>query len=89
MIGIQLRNMMLLSLILSISIIPTICAIVEDAEEVAGFSRIRPLSTELEDDDQRPYHESGCAAIACSGLTGAAICAAHGCFLGCGSSTCR
>ncbi|EGG07373.1 uncharacterized protein MELLADRAFT_124270 [Melampsora larici-populina 98AG31] len=88
MFGTQLRNIILVCLISTISIVPTMCKIAEDGEELMGFSRIRPSTSELGADDGWRNSESGCAAIACSGITGTAKCYAHGCFLGCGSGVC-
>ncbi|EGG06689.1 uncharacterized protein MELLADRAFT_124256 [Melampsora larici-populina 98AG31] len=80
MIGVQLRKMVLISLISSISIIPMMCEIVEDSEDIAGFSRFSKPRTSLEDDDQMQRSEpstscynffctwtSTCIDIGCSG----------------------
>ncbi|EGG08804.1 uncharacterized protein MELLADRAFT_124264 [Melampsora larici-populina 98AG31] len=50
MIGIQ-RKIVLLCLILSISMIPMMCEIVEDAEGAVEFSMCRKSRTSLEQDD--------------------------------------
>ncbi|KAH9819460.1 secreted protein [Melampsora americana] len=88
---IQPTRSILLGLVLIISVIPIICDIAEGAEGVMGFSRIRPLSTRLEDEDEvRPNAEYRCGEIVCAnGLRGAAHCASHGCFLGCTNNECN
>ncbi|EGG02839.1 uncharacterized protein MELLADRAFT_124254 [Melampsora larici-populina 98AG31] len=67
MIGIQLRKMVLLSLILSISIVPMMCKFVEDAEDIQGFTRFSRSRTELEEDTDSSRNERAlCAYQACS-----------------------
>ncbi|EGG11748.1 uncharacterized protein MELLADRAFT_124258 [Melampsora larici-populina 98AG31] len=68
MIGIQLRKMVLLSLILSISIIPMMCEMVEEAEDIAGFSRVSKSRSSLEEDEDswRSSEGSQCAAQSCT-----------------------
>ncbi|EGG10553.1 uncharacterized protein MELLADRAFT_124262 [Melampsora larici-populina 98AG31] len=86
MIGIQLRKIVLLSLILSISIIPIICTIMEDGEDIGGFTRFSRSRTLLEGDEDggRGASEDGakCKQRTC---TLHATCRALGLGLGCGS----
>ncbi|EGG03524.1 uncharacterized protein MELLADRAFT_124260 [Melampsora larici-populina 98AG31] len=69
MIGIQLKEIVLLSLILNILIIPMMCEMVEHSEDITGFSRSRKSRTslEVEDGDDRQRHEyATCSSVSCN-----------------------
>ncbi|EGF97311.1 uncharacterized protein MELLADRAFT_124252 [Melampsora larici-populina 98AG31] len=71
MIGIQLRKMVLLSLILSISIVPMMCEFVEDAEDIQGFTRFSRSRSQFEEEANglRNNREDDPEATRCAGIT--------------------
>ncbi|EGG11375.1 uncharacterized protein MELLADRAFT_124272 [Melampsora larici-populina 98AG31] len=69
MIGVQLRRVVLSSLILVIVVTPTICELLDDVArlEAMGFSDTRRLRTSLEDgDDGRAAERHNCEQVECS-----------------------
>nr|ACD49706.1 avirulence protein AvrP4 [Melampsora lini] len=57
MMGTQLRKIVLLSLILSISIVPMMCEFLEDARDIQGLSR--KSGTKLEEDSDSSRNRQG------------------------------
>nr|ACD49707.1 avirulence protein AvrP4 [Melampsora lini] len=67
MMGTQLREIVLLSLILSISIVPMMCEFLEDVRDIQGFSRKSGSKLEEESDRSRNKHEEAdCESITCA-----------------------
>ncbi|EGG11725.1 uncharacterized protein MELLADRAFT_124268 [Melampsora larici-populina 98AG31] len=87
--GVHFRGIILLSLVLSVTIIPIMCELLDDTErlEVMGFSDGDRLRARLQEDDNGPASERhSCSSRPCEDHDS---CLHSGCDRGCEAGTCR